>query len=181
MFWIVLLLVTGGTYTAVNRGLDSPAGMALLALIPIGLILWVPIQGILWFNETTGVTAFLEESWLSISGNESMLDIMKECPEYPSAEEFDMGKGLLTIILLLVSLVLLLVSGVFAAISAVGLPAGIIMTAGSALWVLFTKPSLREANPLTASLMVLMAAAASIVITGLLHRAIGYITGTMVC
>lgn len=182
MFWLGLLFVAGGTYTAVNRGLDSPIGIGILAMLPLALILSVPFVALNWVNQQVGIDDLMFNSYMTLAGVDTPSDIVVECQaEQAQIEDFNWGEFFLSITVYLISLAILLVNLVLFLVATVGLPCGLVMSFGGGVWALITRGPPVDNIVLINGLMLLAAGTAATIVTGLSFRLIHYMTGTLIC
>lgn len=179
MFWLGLLLVTGGAYTAINKGLDSPIGIGLLAIIPLAYILAFPIMGIMWVNEQTGIDAAIVRSFQFLSGVDRPSEVVVEC--VPSAEYPGLGYSILSLLVYLTGLLLMAADAILMLVAIIGLPFGILLTSSGGLWTLITRNPAQDNLVLTKGFQMLLAGVASVITIGLSFRLIHYVTGLLVC
>lgn len=150
----VTLIVTITAVPAVRYS----AGPILAAVAAVA-VLMVPIVAIAWFNESTPVGDFLVGSFQTLSGLSSSRDLYQPC--YGSALN-SLFAGLLTIAV-----------APFGFVATIGVPVGLLATAGGVLYVLATG----RKDGVVWGLRVLAIGLTCTVAAGLLLRFVHYVSG----
>lgn len=182
MFWIGLFLVAGGTYTAVNKGLDSPVGIGLLAILPIAFVLSYPLMATLWVNEQVGIDGVIVDSFQFFSGVDTPSEVVVDCPNSnPPGENYSFGKAFISITVSLFAFLLLMICGALLLIAGLSIPIGILLSFGGGLLAMFSRESPKDNLALIMGLKALLAGTGLVIIIGLSFRLIHILSEAAYC
>lgn len=156
-----MLFVTGAAVVTFERLLPP-----LLIVLAAGLVLWVPLSVIAWFNDQSGLDRVIIGSWRSLSGVDRPSQVVGDCPPGldPNGWVFaELGLGFANFI-----------PGV---VAIVGLPIGTILAGTGGLKYLIS----RDPDWLRRGVRVLASGVAGLVIAGLVMRLLNWMSTNLGC
>jgi hypothetical protein len=136
--WFIAIFVVGGVAFGTVRAIVVP-GAAIIAFIAGAIIIAYGIGAAMWFNDHTGVSAFLVHTWQLLSGVSGSGEIIVSPEECSGSSEItSLPQLALYLVVWLGLLALALCNVILGLVAVIGLPLGIIFCAVCAIRALFS-------------------------------------------
>lgn len=155
-----MLFGVGAAVVAVDRFFTP----AVIGIIVASIVLGYGLMGVVWFNQTTGISGFITGSWQALSGVDTPGEIVRASCDDPT-------------IWSLVGLLVALFNVIPGVVAIVGVPAGLIACLIGGLMSL----ALGDEDPIYKGLTVLGVGLIGLVSAGLIMRLMHWMDNALVC
>lgn len=173
MGWILLFVVAGGSYMAVN----SYVFPMLLLAFALGVVVFYILTAVQWVDNHSGVSTFMVKSFQTLSGVDTPGQVVQDnqCHFGTGALNFDLFGFLATMVLSLVVIGLAVVNAVPGIVAMVTLPVALAVLLVGCISTIISVGE--EKKILAGGLALLTFGCGAVIVAGLMMRMIHALSG----